>query len=301
LAWLDRISGKTALAIGALLALAGWTALRSGWLHRNGTHREVQAADPKRVVDLALNAEVAFEPELRHLSVAGRARSFLVLIPKARKAGLSLVFSLHGDGGDGVSYHQHAPFEPATNGEAVVVYPTGVGTTWDIDESMGTHDFEFIAAIAEQLTREFDIDRKRIFGSGYSRGAYLLNFMACERPGLFRALASNAGSAPYQRAESYPNGYTKCPAQKPIPFLALHGTADYSVTLQSGRFSADYWAYVNGCNVQEWESTILPECRAFVGCPKGLEVAYCEVPGLGHWVWEDHARVSWAFFKKHMD
>jgi poly(3-hydroxybutyrate) depolymerase len=79
--------------------------------------------------------------------------------------------------------------------------------------------------------------------------------------------------------------------------LALHGEDDHSVTLASGRFSAEYWAYVDGCKTQEMETTFYPECRAYRGCPAGKGVAFCQIPGLGHWVWDRAAEASWTFFR----
>ena len=142
-------------------------------------------------------------------------------------------------------------------------------------------------------------DPKKVFGTGYSSGAYVMNFMACEHPGFFRAIASNAGSAPYGRSDTFSNGYTRCKNQEPLPMLALHGDRDFTVTLQSGRFSADYWGYVNGCEAGTVETTGYPQCQGFRGCKNGNDVAYCEIPGLGHWVWDRHAEATWTFFKLH--
>jgi poly(3-hydroxybutyrate) depolymerase len=78
--------------------------------------------------------------------------------------------------------------------------------------------------------------------------------------------------------------------------LALHGEDDYGVTLSSGRFSAEYWAYVNGCKTDEMETTGYEQCRVFRGCPTGKAVGFCPIPGLGHWVWDHAAEASWSFF-----
>ena len=80
--------------------------------------------------------------------------------------------------------------------------------------------------------------------------------------------------------------------------LALHGERDFTVTLDSGRYTAEYWAYVNGCRTEEMETTGYPECRAYRGCPTGKAVAFCAVPPLGHWVWDRAAEASWTFFER---
>ena len=80
--------------------------------------------------------------------------------------------------------------------------------------------------------------------------------------------------------------------------LALHGERDFAVTIDSGRFSAAYWAYVNGCKVDEMEPTGYAECRAYRGCPAGKGVGFCTISDLGHWVWDRSAEASWSFFQK---
>jgi len=78
----------------------------------------------------------------------------------------------------------------------------------------------------------------------------------------------------------------------------LHGDQDFTVTPDSGRFNAEYWAYVNGCNDSEIETTAYPECRVYRACPAGKAVGYCTIPPLGHWVWDQSAAATWAFFKR---
>ena len=140
------------------------------------------------------------------------------------------------------------------------------------------------------------VDRSRLFATGYSSGGFLANVIACQRSGLLRAIASNAGGAPYKQAQTWPNGYAKCPDQAPIAMLALHGEDDYGVTLSSGRFSAEYWAYVNGCKTDAMETTGYRECQVYRGCPSGKAVGFCPIPGLGHWVWDHAAAATWSFF-----
>jgi polyhydroxybutyrate depolymerase len=296
-------TGRALLGIAALVSMTiGWAAYRRGYFQRVEPRREVVRVLPSETLPLLESRaapEFAFARET--VRVGERVREYYVATPRSLRKGrkLALVFVLHGDGGDGPGFQHASPFEQASGDEAIVVYPSGIGATWDIETATGNRDHALLEAIAERFVRDDLATRGRVYGTGYSSGAFVINFMACAKPGFFRAIASNAGSAPYQRAESFPNGYTKCPAQKPVPMLALHGTRDFAVTLQSGRFSADYWAYVNGCALGHWETTGYAECHAFTGCEKGNDVAYCELEGLGHWVWERHAEATWSFFRQH--
>ena len=201
------------------------------------------------------------------------------------------------DGGGASSFHSGYPFETASGAEAILAYPDGIGAGWDLETTFENRDVKFAAALIEELASRMPIDRSRLFATGYSSGGFLSNVIACQRSGLLRAIASNAGGAPYKQSQTWPNGYAKCPDQAPIPMLALHGEDDYGVTLDSGRFSAEYWAYVNGCKTDEMETTGYAECRAYRGCPAGKNVAFCQIPGLGHWVWDHAAEATWTFFR----
>jgi polyhydroxybutyrate depolymerase len=172
-----------------------------------------------------------------------------------------------------------------------------MGATWDLETTKANPDERFIVALVAEIAEGRRLDRKRIFATGYSSGGFMANILACHRPGMLRAIASNAGGAPYKQLETWPNGYPKCPGEEPVAMLALHGERDTGVTLDSGRFSAEYWAYVNGCQTDEMEPTGYDECRVYRGCPRDKVVGFCSIPSLGHWVWSEAAVASWTFFQ----
>lgn len=237
---------------------------------------------------------------MQTLRVGSQERRFLLVEPARVDAGkkIPLVLVMHGDGGDAAGFHAAFPFERASGEGAYLAYLDGIGRTWDLETKEGNRDVAFAAAVVDDVAGRAAIDRERVFAIGYSSGGFLSNVIACQRSGLLRAIASSAGGAPYKQAERWPNGYTKCPGQKPIAILAMHGTRDFGVTIDSGRFSAAYWAYVGGCRTDEMETTGYRECRAYRGCPKGKAAVFCEIDGLGHWVWDRAAEAAWTFFEK---
>lgn len=232
------------------------------------------------------------------IDVGGSTRRYVLVEPLAvdPQKKLPLVFVLHGDGGEAASFHEAWRFEEASGADAFLAYPSGIGYTWDNDSVLGNRDVELLERLVSELAGRLPIDRERVFAAGYSSGGFLANVTACQRPGLLRAIASNAGGAPYKQALVWPNGYTRCPGQKPTAMLALHGERDFSVTFDSGRFSAEYWAYVNGCREDEMEPTGYDECRVYRGCQEGKAVGFCRIAPLGHWVWDRSAEASWVFF-----
>ena len=251
----------------------------------------LRVAEPPGAADMHLSTHT--------VEAAGKERKYLLIEPSRLERGklYPLVLVFHGDGGGMTSFHEGYPFERASGVEAVVAYPDGLGFTWDLETKLENRDVKLVDAIVEELLVKIPIARNKIFATGYSSGGFLSNVIACQRPGLLRAIASNAGGAPYKQLQTWPNGYAKCPGQEPIAMLALHGESDFGVSLDSGRFSAEYWAYVNGCKTDEMETSGYKECHVYRGCPTGKAVGFCPVPGLGHWVWERAAQATWTFFK----
>lgn len=242
------------------------------------------------------------QSEQRSINVGGDMRKWLLVEPRNLEPGkrYPLVLVFHGDGGNARGFHAGFPFEKGSGENAILAYLEGQHATWMIDSGKGANqDVRFAKElIAQLLTERPMIDRDRVFAVGYSSGGFLVNVIACHEPGLLRAISSSAGGAPYNQAEKWPNGYPKCAGQTPTAMIALHGQRDFEVTLDSGRFSASYWAYVNGCNTAEMETTGYKECTAYRGCKGGKPVAWCDLPGLDHWVWDRAAEASWTFFER---
>lgn len=242
--------------------------------------------------------------ERRTVTVGSRTRKvFLVepVVPPKEK--LPVVIILHGDGGDGPDMHDDVPLEKASGAGAYLLYLSGI-EGWDLETTNENRDVAFARAAVEDLASRAPVDRDRVYAAGYSSGGFMANVIACQAPGFLRAIASYAGGAPYKQREKWSNGFTKCPGQKPTAMLAIHGSLDRGVTVDSGRFSATYWSYVAGCSADEVETTGFSECHAYRGCAAGTSVVFCEVPGGTHWplkaVWDqDHmTEATWTFFER---
>lgn len=238
------------------------------------------------------------------IDVEGTAREYVLAVPKELERGRAypLVLVFHGDGGTGPGMRTSHTFDVASGDEAIVAYPTGIDQGWDIQTPSATNrDIKLVEALVGALSKKYVVDESRIFGAGYSSGAFLVNKIACRKTGFFRGIVSHAGGAPHEEddpdATQWPSGYTKCAGQTGgVAALIVHGDADTAVTPDSGDFSAVYWAALNGC--QETRSDAAPApCQTFDGCPTDKPVRWCLVPGLGHTVWEKGAAEGWAFMK----
>ena len=307
-----RSHRNTRLLLGFMLLIVLYFGARSvrRWYLRASKKPQVitTLTEPSTILPKVVrNEHPRLTETLRTLQIGNRSRTYLELVPEgAQGKKLPLILVMHGDGGTGPGLHDGWAFESASGENAVLLYPTGTDRSWDLDarglESDGTpknEDTAFILGLIAHAKRTLPIDETKIFGAGYSSGAFFLNMISCRHAGTFRALGSNAAGAPYSEDETSFDGYARCPGEKPMPIIALHGTSDFGVSLASGRFTAQYWAHENGCSLHEVETTGYPECLAQRGCPSGNDVVYCEIDGLGHWVWDKNSEATWTFFLNH--
>ncbi|MBX3187268.1 MAG: hypothetical protein KF819_09640 [Labilithrix sp.] len=238
------------------------------------------------------------------LVVGTLTRSFVLAVPAtfAPDKRLPLVLALHGDGGDGAAMRAAYPLDGVTQREAVVAYPSGNGKSWDLYAAPSDNDdLAFIEALVRSLEVRFPLDPARVFASGFSSGGFMVNQIACRRPGLLRAISAHGGGAPAEpidpEATKWPNGFTQCVGQTTgVAAMIVHGKDDRIVVVGSGEHMATYWAYVNKCGVTR-VATTTPECMAYEACPIDKPVVLCTVPGLGHSFWGRAVENDWSFFR----
>jgi polyhydroxybutyrate depolymerase len=200
-----------------------------------------------------------------------------------------VVFALHGDGGTGRSVRAQMDLERLAQGRAIFVYPESPGG-WDLD---GSRDVVFFDSMLFAIANGLCVDLRRVFVTGFSNGAYMANQLACRRGERIRGVATHAGGGPYETQGSYDDqGHLICPG-KAVAALVVHGLADDAVTPSEGQKSIDHWTFANRCS-GGGAATSPPSCTAHAGCAQ--PVVSCKVQGLGHAVWGEGKKATWAFF-----
>lgn len=241
------------------------------------------------------------------VSVWGNARTYTMVAPKDVIAGKAypLVFVFHGDGGNGAGMRSWIKLDDESKANAIVVYPDGKYSTWDLYTiESANEDDAFVDAMLAAVKAKYTVDPNRVFGSGYSSGAFFINQLACRRTGFFRAIAPNAGGAPEEPSDPAASkwagtSFTKCANQTGgVAAIVMHGNDDTTVGTGSGTYTARYWAHVNGCDDSESNRTATTPspCVQHASCPTGQGVVYCEIAGIGHGIWNESGKASWGFF-----
>ena len=172
-------------------------------------------------------------------------------------------------------------------------------------------DVAFVAAVIDDVSAAVCIDPDRVYVDGVSNGAFLASLVACELADRVAAVAAVAGLL-------VPDD---CAPSRPVPVLAVHGTADRYVPATGGRGpalddltwddqstrafdglafgdvtdAAATWAELDGCDPEPTRTDVSDEVEsiAYRGCADDAAVELYVVDGGGHaWPGSEFSRAS---------
>jgi polyhydroxybutyrate depolymerase len=155
-------------------------------------------------------------------------------LPKHKAAPLVLMF--HGGGGTPAFAERESKFsELADREHFVVVYPEGMGKSWNDgrdDKTVAaqrdnTDDLGFVAALIDDVAKEYKIDAKRVYATGISNGAIFSHFLAANLSSRIAAIAPVAGGIAARWSERFN-------PDKPLSVLILQGVDDPLVPFEGG-------------------------------------------------------------------
>jgi len=231
---------------------------------------------PSLLVALALSMGSSFsQAQNDSLVVDGHYRSFHYLLPADVKPGASLVFVLHGSGGNGWNMMKATTglSQQVASENVVIVYPNGYKKYWNecrkaassaanqenIDEAT------FFHAMIRYFQAKYKISEKKVFAVGTSGGGHMCYKLAMTMPGKFKAVAAIIANLP-------DTDNMDCTESKvAIPIMIANGTADelnpyQGGMMQSGNFimgnvrSTDrtfqYWASLAGYDGQPMKELV---------------------------------------------
>jgi polyhydroxybutyrate depolymerase len=244
------------------------------------------------------------------VDMGGDFRQFVLHIPQSYTDDepVPLVLAYHGYGDEPVNFALASGLLQVSEvGGFVVVFPEGSGDPryWAAQPGDLTDDVQFTRDLIDRLTRDINIDPARIYATGMSNGGRMVNRLGCEMADQLAAIVPVAAGA-----------YTgECDPARPIPVLAIHGTAD-SVVPYNGDYDnpsveawVSEWAARNGCasDPGEREASISTEMgdvtvhiHTWQGCDEGADVMLHAYEDWGHfWPGNVGAEVAWAFFTLH--
>lgn len=258
----------------------------------------------------------------------GLDRSYILHKPKNFDKNSPLVFMLHGFGSSSMNIMSYSQMNLiADQNGFMVCYPQGsrleTGQShWNANLDMSlVNDIGFLSSLAKLIQKNYDVNPENTFVSGMSNGGFMSYTLACEKPDVFRAIASITGTMSGR-------DWKNCKPSFNIPIMQISGTEDKTVPWDGTMSTAygwggaphivkvvDFWAEKNGCNVDEKinfpdldlsdKSTVSLVKKK--GSPKNNQVWFYTVNGGGHdwpgsWGNRDVSATKeiWKFFNHHL-
>ena len=230
-----------------------------------------------------------------NIVVDGTTRSYLIYVPQNVGQHRPLLISCHGMNQDAAYQKGMLQIESiADTAKFITVFPEGIGKSWELS---GNRDLRFMEAIIDKMASQYDIDRNRVYLSGFSMG------------GMFTYHAMNNMAdkiAAFAPISGYPMYGATYNASRPIPVIHTHGTADDVCSFDPVLGIVKGWAKFDHCPetatvTHPYRGMQHATYRRWAPGDGGVEVALLELEGKGHWIANDGVKtgdVIWNFCKR---
>jgi polyhydroxybutyrate depolymerase len=234
----------------------------------------------------------------------GVGRWFLQRVPASSKP-LPVVVDIHGYSEGAEIHSKLSALGPYGDEHGfVTLTPQGTGEPVRWDTALDSPDVRFIGDLLDEAERTLCIDPTRVYVTGLSNGAFMSSTVGCALADRVAAVAPVAGIRD-------PKG---CDPFRPMPILAIHGTADTFVAYDGGLGESALnlpapgggtlrdvpkgavevdgpsipeitaaWATRDGCEAEPQTVEVTDDVdRLTWPCPKGVAVELYRVADGGH-------------------
>lgn len=174
----------------------------------------------------------------------------------------------------------------------IVVYPSGASgdgpRVWHMDRAGLARDVRFISDLIDRIQGTYNIDPARIYADGLSNGGGMAFVLSCTLADRIAAVGMVAS------AQLLP--WSWCTGRRPVPMIAIHGTAD-RITPYNGGSSwavprplpdiptwARLWARRNRCGANPVETSVAAQVTRleYPNCADEAAVVLYTIHGGGH-------------------
>jgi len=261
------------------------------------------------------------------MSFSGEQRTYILHVPPTYTPShtIPLVFIFHGFGLDAEEMIRITDFNTQADASGfIAVYPNGTGrkSSWNGGDCCGeaavknVDDVGFVRAIIEEISQSINLDRKRVYATGFSNGAIMSYRLACDLSDMIAAIGPVSAT---QNART-------CQPGRPVSIIHFHGTDDDlnpyeggtssgSVVFPSVKETIQLWIGLDSCPTQsqtEESGNIVHE--TYAPCAQGAAIELFTILGGKH-AWPGGESVSseigeptteiaattlmWDFFEAH--
>ena len=240
----------------------------------------------------------AYKKQSININVNGKQRNMVVFTPNQLPAKSPLFIVTHGMNQDPeYQYGSDKMYEMIDTAKFVITYLRSDGSTWDTG---GTKDQNFVIKTIDEMATRFDIDKERVYWSGFSMGSMLIHHCIANMQDKIAAFAPTSGiqfsEQPWNNCKKPVNlleciaygddvfGYEQYGIHDYIENYAKHDKhTTYSKTIGYKTISSSWY---NG-DLEKWS-----------GGPNGGEVWLYSYNNGGHWPMDLNRHLIWNFCKR---
>ncbi len=246
------------------------------------------------------------------VKVGTSTRKTLTYVPRNVEKSPALVISLHGMNQDPGFQQNQTQWNALADTEGfIVTYPLGNNRMWD---TSGMGDVMFVEAVMKDMELKHNVDKNRIYLSGFSMGSWL-GYHCLETLGDKIAAFGPVSGVDIGKQPR---------ANRMVPIMHIHGTADdvFKYTGDPYHMAGGYpsieeyvkkWAAYEGCDTGNPQvirpypagrKTANDTRTIYNNVNDDVEVNLISIDGKGHWHSNDPYGVNstqelWNFFKHH--
>ncbi len=240
----------------------------------------------------------AYKKQSIDINVNGKQRNMVVFTPTKLPAKSPLFIVTHGmNQNPEYQYGSDKMYEMIDTAKFVIAYLRSDGNTWDIG---GTKDQNFVIKTIDEMATRYDIDKERVYWSGFSMGSMLIHHCIGAMQTRIAAFAPTSGiqfsEQPWNNCKKPVNlleciaygddvfGYEQYGIHDYIQNYAKHDKhTTYSKTTGYKPISSSWY---NG-DLEKW-----------TGGPNGGEVWLYSYNNGGHWPMDLNRHLIWNFCKR---
>ena len=232
------------------------------------------------------------------VNVNGQRRNMIVFTPNELPAKSPLFIITHGmNQNPEYQYGSDKIYEMADTAKFVAAYLRSDGNTWDVG---GTKDQTFVTKTIDEMVSRHDIDRDRVYWSGFSMGSMLIHHCIANMQDKIAAFAPTSG---IQFSEQ---PWNNC--KKPVNLLECIAYGDDVFGYEQYGIHAYIENYAKHDQHTKYSKTIgyrpvgsswqNGDMEQWTGGPNGGEVWLYSYNNGGHWPTDQNRHLIWNFCKR---